>query len=369
MLEHVTRIDVVWDTYKADSLKANTRQNRGTGSQLRVAGATAIPPDWKSFLRANANKEGLYKLLACAIEAYVPPEGKLVVSTCGDRAVSSPRSYMSALYSTHEEADTRMLLHAGHCYREGLTKIMIHATDTDVVVLAVATVTSFPGCQIWIAFGHGSKLRYIPAHSIAENLNKVSSWGLLFLHAFSGCDVVSAFCGIGKKTAWAVWRSMPNLHPLFYRLSRAPSDVSDQDMDELQRFVVVMYQRTSGLTKVNDARKHMFAYGNRQIQNIPPSLDALQLHVKRAVFQAGHVWGQTLVARPHIPSPSDWGWTKVDQTWIPKWSCLPKASKGCLELLKCGCKTNCQKRCKCKKANLSCTQLCFCAGQCNQNTT
>ena len=35
MLQGVVRVDVVWDVYKEDSLKAQTRQNRGSGNQLR----------------------------------------------------------------------------------------------------------------------------------------------------------------------------------------------------------------------------------------------------------------------------------------------------------------------------------------------
>jgi len=36
------------------------------------------------------------------------------------------------------------------------------------------------------------------------------------------------------------------------------------------------------------------------------------------------------------------------------------AAEACQELLKCGCKKSCTKRCKCVKDNHPCTQLCFC---------
>ena len=36
----------------------------------------------------------------------------------------------------------------------------------------------------------------------------------------------------------------------------------------------------------------------------------------------------------------------------------------CKELVHCGCKKNCGNRCKCVKADLSCTPLCICDGQC-----
>ena len=34
-------------------------------------------------------------------------------------------------------------------------------------------------------------------------------------------------------------------------------------------------------------------------------------------------------------------------------------------LVKCNCKTNCAKRCKCKKQGMNCTELCGCGGGCN----
>jgi len=367
MLQDVVRLDVVWDVYKEDSLKAQTRQNRGSGNNLRVANNTNMPINWKNFLRCDSNKESLFKLLASAIQEFQPPERKLVISTHGEKVVSSPISNLSDLSCTHEEADTRLLFHAFNSFNHGFTKLMIHATDTDVVVIAIAVASVLKECEIWVAFGHGSKVRYIPCHLISAELGDDASWGLLFMHAISGCDTVSAFFGIGKKTAWAVWQSMPQLTPTFVSLSRAPAQISQDDMDQIERYVVLLYQRTSALCHVNEARKQLFT-NNRKMENIPPTLHALEQHVKRAVYQAGHIWGQSLVGKPNVPSPDIWGWERVkdDSPWTPCWSTLPEAAKGCQELLKCGCKKECTKRCTCVKANLPCTQLCFCSGQCNR---
>ena len=88
--------------------------------------------------------------------------------------------------------------------------------------------------EIWVAFGHGSKLRFIPCHLIAAKRGNAGSWGLLLMHALSGCDTVSAFHGIGKKTAWAVWCSMPHLATVISQLARAPSQVSPGDLNEMK---------------------------------------------------------------------------------------------------------------------------------------
>ena len=134
-------------------------------------------------------------------------------------------------------------------------------------------------------------------------------------------------------------------------------------MDVLQRFVVLLCDRTSELQSVNQARKQMFSKGKRQLENIPPTLGALQQHTLRAVYQGGHIWGQCLTKAPDLPSPGQWGWQKEQTSdWGPLWTTLPQVEQACQELISCNCKLACQGRCKCFKASLQCTALCACGG-------
>ena len=59
------------------------------------------------------------------------------------------------------------------------------------------------------------------------------------------------------------------------------------------------------LSRVNDARKLMFTQ-NRRIDNILPTLLALDQNVKRAAYQAGHIWGQSHIGAPELPPPHMW---------------------------------------------------------------
>ena len=89
----------------------------------------------------------------------------------------------------------------------------------------------------------------------------------------------------------------------------------------------------------------------------PPTADALLQHTKRVAYQAGHCWRQCLVSVPELPSPGEWGWTRSESdTWQPRWTTLPEASKICQELVKCGCRAEkgCKGRCKCVKAGMPC---------------
>lgn len=81
---------------------------------------------------------------------------------------------------------------------------MIDANDTDIVVIAISIMTSLTAIgleKMWVRFGKGEHTRWIPIHDLVTNLGFEKSKGMLFFHAFTGCDVVSGFHGKGKKTA------------------------------------------------------------------------------------------------------------------------------------------------------------------------
>ena len=88
-------------------------------------------------------------------------------------------------------------------------------------------------------------------------------------------------------------------------------------MPLIERFVVLLYSRTSTALTVNEARQEIFSKKSRAIENIPPTQAALLQLTKRAVYQAGHVWGSSLIAKPQIPSPQEWGWRREGSEWKP----------------------------------------------------
>ena len=105
----------------------------------------------------------------------------------------------------------------------------------------------------------------------------------------------------------------------------------------IERFVVLLYDRTSNLTKVNEVRQDLFSKKSRTLEKIPFTQEALLQHTKRSVYQGGHIWAQTLVTQPVLPSPSEWGWQRDDKSWTPMWTTLPQMKDTCYELIHCSC--------------------------------
>ena len=177
---------------------------------------------------------------------------------------------------------------------------------------------------------------------------------------------VSSFSYKGKRTAWETWNIFPEITDTFTALMQQPqhSDV-DAALDLLERYVVLLYDKTSSSSHVNEARLDLFARKGRDVYHIPPTQGGLLQHVRRAVYQAGYCWGQPLSPMLELPQPEGWGWKgTAEGSWEVLWSDLPEASLVCRELLRCGCTKGCRTNCKCKKAALTCTALCKCAGEC-----
>ena len=86
----------------------------------------------------------------------------------------------------------------------------------------------------------------------------------------------------------------------------------------------------------------MFAQGSRSLENIPLTEASLLEHCKRAAYQGGHIWGQTLTLNPEFPSPLEWGWRLTEHGWNPYWTTLPEAPRACHSLIRCGCSKACR---------------------------
>ena len=367
-LRHAERVDVVFDVYKPDSLKSATRAKRGDGVRRRVVPHCNVPTNWQEFLRTDDNKTELFKYLAVTI-TDTNIIGKVILATHDVDVVSNPPICISDSLAPclHEEADTRMLLHAYHASETGLKNILLRTVDTDVVVIAIACFDRLHVATLWIAIGVGSYFRYIACHEIANSFGPDKSRALTLFHAFTGCDTVSSFAGRGKKSAFDTWMVYPDATSAFLQLLSLTGPITDDIMLSIERYVVLMYDRTSQAVSVNACRKDLFARKGRAMESIPPTRDALIQHLMRAIHQASHIWDQALVCKAPVYCPSKWGWELVEGKWNPVWMTLAPASQVCNELLKCGCKKRCSVgHCKCRKACLQCTSLCNCGGECNE---
>ena len=99
------------------------------------------------------------------------------------------------------------------------------------------------------------------------------------------------------------------------------------------------------------------------MRKLPPSRRALEQHTRRAFYQAGYVW-QESVGDLTLPNPENWGWIFEGNMCQSRWQ-QEKCQKAIESLtLTCSClKANC-KNCKCSKSGLACISMCGCNSKC-----
>jgi hypothetical protein len=137
---------------------------------------------------------------------------------------------------------------------------------------------------------------------------------------------VSSFSGKGKKTMMDSWMRFEAVTPIFISHSSTPHEVTDEQLAVLEHFVVTLYDRTSPVHTVNQCRQYLFTKKNRTLENIPPTQAALKEHAKRAAFQAGHIWKQSLQKTAILPEPTNWGWRMTAEGYKPMWTVLPEVN-------------------------------------------
>jgi len=160
---------------------------------------------------------------------------------------------------THEEADTRILLHAVECAMQEFNTVVIRTVDTDVMIIAISMFQHLGLSELWIAFGTGKNFHYVPIRDIVKEMGPTKARSLTAFHAFTWRDQTSSFVGIDKNTAWATWKVYDEITSAFVALSLVPrEDRLKEIMPEIEHFVALMYDRTSTSLTVNEARKDLF---------------------------------------------------------------------------------------------------------------
>lgn len=127
---------------------------------------------------------------------------------------------------------------------------MIRSRDTDVVVLVVAAVATLDLKELWVYYGTRKNHRILLAHLFVKALVPSKSKCLPIFNALTGCDTTSFFAGYGKRTAWAAWENIKDVTKTFLQLTGNTSNISEENLCTIERFVILIYDRISHFSKV-----------------------------------------------------------------------------------------------------------------------
>jgi hypothetical protein len=362
------RVDVVFDTYQENSIKNSERSVRGeeTGHQLQGITATQIVRQWRSFLTRVNNKTSLitfivseWRKTGCREKLQEKVLYATVKDTCY-RITSRSSEEVPALQCQQEEADGRLLLHAAHAAREGYQAVVICSEDTDVFIMSMAFHDKI-AAPLFQKCGTRTRTRVVDIRKVAATIGIDVCRALIGMHAYTGCDTVSAFAGKGKAKALKLLTSNRETQNTFPELGQE-WDLSPELMDKLEAFTCLLYAPKASSTKVNDLRYHLFCAKKGEIEShqLPPCRDCLVKHAQRANYQAG-IWRRCLEQDPEVPSPVGRGW-KIEkeeaEQLVVHWMDGQPAPEAVLDLLACNCPRKCAlPKCVCITNGLKCTDM------------
>ena len=346
----------MFDRYREKSIKTSSRTRRSQNVRAirRVIEGRLVPlpSNWQAFLVLGDNKADLARFLSEEVITMAPEHKVIVVSggfkeedevRCSDTTVE-----VDTLKCNHEEADTCIVLHVIH-NNEYAQNVVVLARDTDVLLLLLAhrnRITS----TVWIAAGTAKKPRFIPLSDVYSKLPEGSEKAILQFHAITGCDTTSYLFGHSKKTAWNVLKD-------YFHLLLSEGTLTTEKLEQAETFVCRLNK--TNVSSVDMALFLLFAKVGTP-DKLPPTSDALKYHTMRAHYQA-MVWRQAHCQMQILPKPEEFGWKLMDDKLVPVLMTLDPIPKACVEMITCKCTTGCATRqCKCRKANIVCSGLCFC---------
>ena len=239
------------------------------------------------------------------------------------------------LCTDQEEADTRMIVHAKDAQNTGCLRLKVVCRDTDVLLLLVYHIGDEIEC--WMVSGSGRNRRCYPIHITSKTLDHDVKSSILGFHALTGCDTTSSFFGIGKKSCWKQYCANPTL---------LQGIGSDGELASIEQFLCGLYgcSPESHNTGVNTCRYRLFLKARKSLEQLPPTADALQLHVKRANYQA-KFWVKAANSEFKATDPIvTGGWSIKDGVTSPVWMHNPSVPQACMQIVSCGYKKSAAQR-------------------------
>ena len=231
--------------------------------------------------------------------------------------------------------------------------------DTDVLILLMDLVANGHfGTSTRLRFltGKEKKYRVIDIRDRVSVIGMEKSKGLIGLHHFTGADWGGKFVGVSKKTWISNYLSLsPNdeivrtFTSMGHDLNSDPTACKDLLDDgnlpaqyrPLEHFVCKVYSQQSTIDALPSLRWELFRKKNLEGEKLPPTRGTLIPHILRANYMSQRDKSYT-TAKPVLPALEHNGWEiNFQGEYVPGMCIKEPAPKAVLELVKCGCKGNC----------------------------
>ena len=244
--ETCNRVDIVFDVYNENSVKASERSRRIKKEGNETILSCSIPVDIDRFWPVAKNKVALQQLFTkWTIEKVYREDFGKSLFLGGSHKESDAMCYSiinssvnteRLLECSHEEADDRIFFHVNHAIKVGRnTSVVIASPDTDMFVAATHHFNIlkkyFALEELWFVSGRSGSRICFPIHDLANDLDPELTEVLPAIHALTGCDTASK---VGTKSR-AV-KEGPESYPLLYSFGR--DELSEEMISNAEKFLI-----------------------------------------------------------------------------------------------------------------------------------
>uniref|UniRef100_UPI00358F612F uncharacterized protein n=1 Tax=Myxine glutinosa TaxID=7769 RepID=UPI00358F612F len=265
---------------------------------------------------------------------------------------STFRKHHITVEQCDNDADTSIVRVALAAASDG--SVEVRAEDADVLVMLVHH-SSDSHHPLFLTTSNGS----YDVQKIKESLSETQKSYLLFCHAFTGCDTVSAIAGHGKTTLFARFCEGDAAEYIDIFLdTEATKETVIQAGTAIFKYIYHGRDTTLGEIRYNMFSRKAAA-GVIKPETLPPTEGAAAQHSLRAYLQTRD-W---ILLQSMSLNPSDYGWTIGVHGYEPVPTLDPTAPEELLQFTSCNCHGDCSnRRCSCKKNGVTCISAC---GVCN----
>ena len=351
-----SKCTVIFDGYESLTTKATERSRRAkqkASADVHFNETMILKVNQENFLLNSKNKMNIIKMLRNKL-AEVEIDSMQCVA----------------------DADRTIVTKALEIAEDVNKKVVVVTEDTDVLVL-VAALTPTNSEVFVLKPARPNKAEEL--YSSKSLCHLPSVWeNILFLHAFTGCDTVSATFYQGKIKFFNIFQNNPDLAMHAQKFKEVGLSI-EHIVEHGCQLLLAMYNapltfrkpnipdefKPSNIQLVETYRYRMYLMAitkNKKvtISKILPTVDAFTQHLKRVYLQV-----QNWLHGEDILKPTDWGWELVENSLIPIKMTQPPGPPSIMNLIFCSCKKDCGNSCGCRKHGLICNLACKnCAG-CN----
>eukprot|EP00794_Sanderia_malayensis_P016276 gene16276-biopygen13830 len=214
----------------------------------------------------------------------------------------------------HEEADTRLVLHASLAD----TDTVVVSKDTDVLILLVWAFSKLDITRKWLLKYDNDK--FVDIGGICDAIGPDMCNVLPAIHALSGCDTTSYFFKVGKVKVLKKLLNAPEKCRLLEGLGKATT-IQVSELEKVKEFIRTVFY--NGKTTETYVTTRLRIYKELKVKSssaIPPDPDSAEEAIKRANYQLFH-WLRC--AEMMMPDASmemnGWKWDEEAQLVVPVW--------------------------------------------------